>query len=176
MRRKVVAVVGSAECAPGTPEWEQAYGLGKQLAERGYRVLTGGLGGVMEAALAGAKASEHYREGGTVALLPTFCPETANPCADIVIATGADLYMNAMVANADAVAAIGGGAGTLSEIAMALERGRPVFAYQDLPGSGHLAAELEGEGAHPGRFYPVKSAAEVTRALPGALGEGGPRP
>ena len=169
MRRKVVAVVGSAECAPGTPEWEQAYGLGKQLAERGYRVLTGGLGGVMEAALAGAKASEHYREGGTVALLPTFC-------ADIVIATWADLYMYAMVANADAVAAIGGGAGTLSEIAMALERGRPVFAYRDLPGSGRLAAELEGEGAHPGRFYPVKSAAEVTRALPGALGEGGPRP
>ena len=76
----------------------------------------------------------------------------------------------------DMVAAIGGGAGTLSEIAMALERGRPVFAYRDLPGSGRLAAELEGEGAHPGRFYPVKSAAEVTRALPGALGEGGPRP
>ena len=50
---------------------------------------------------------------------------------------------------------------------------------EEFPYTGHtefLAAELEGEGAHLGRFYPVKSAAEVTRALPGALGEGGPRP
>lgn len=173
MRRKVVAVVGSAECGPGTPEWEQARCLGRLLAQQGYRVLTGGLGGVMEAALAGAKTAENYREGDTVALLPSFCPETANPNADIVIATGADLYMNAMVANADAVVAIGGGAGTLSEMAMALERGRPVFAYRDIPGSSGLAAELGGDPPSPGRLYAVRSAAEVTTALPGAMGEGG---
>lgn len=173
MRRKVVAVVGSAECDPGTPEWERAYHIGKLLAWQGYRVLTGGLGGVMEAALAGAKASENYREGGTVALLPSFCPETANPCADIVIATGADLYMNAMVANADAVVAIGGGAGTLSEIAMALERGRPVFACWDISGSSSLAAQLGKELSSPGRLYTVKSAPEVAAALTKAIGKGG---
>ena len=166
MRRKVIAVVGSAECPSGSSEWEQAYDLGKCLVDQGYRVLTGGQGGVMEAAMAGARASSAYREGDTVAIFPTFCPEEANPYADIVIATGADLYINGMVANADAIIAIGGGAGTLSEITMALELGRPVLSYGNVVGSSQLIIEFRSgmEG-----LYEVKSAAEVAATLPKIL-------
>ncbi len=139
--RKIVAVVGTAECSPETPVWRQAYQLGAQLVTGGFRVLTGGLGGVMEAALAGAKSAEAYREGDTVALLPSFNVSGANPYADIVIATGMDVYRNAMVANADAVIALGGGAGTLSELSYAWHLCRLTIAYTCF---GGWAAALAG--------------------------------
>ena len=140
--RKIVAVVGTAECSPETPVWRQAYQLGAQLVTGGFRVLTGGLGGVMEAALAGAKSAEAYREGDTVALLPSFNVSGANPYADIVIATGTDVYRNAMVANADAVIALGGGAGTLSELSYAWHLCRLTIAYTCF---GGWAAALAGQ-------------------------------
>lgn len=161
--RKIVAVVGTAECSPESPVWRQAYQLGAQLVASGFRVLTGGLSGVMEAALAGAKSAEAYREGDTIAILPSFDPAAANPYADIVIATGADVHMNGIVASADAVVAVGGGAGTLCEIAMAWERGRPVLAFGALDGSSKLAAALaDAVGC---RLDPVCTAQEAAAAL-----------
>lgn len=162
-RRKTVAVVGSAECASADACWQTAYQLGAQLVKDGCRVLTGGLGGVMEAALAGARSAKRYREGDTIAVLPSFDPSAANPYADIVIATGADVHMNGIVANSDAVVAVGGGAGTLCEIAMALERGRPVLTFCGIDGSSRRAADLAtGAGA---LVELLSSADEVTEKL-----------
>lgn len=123
-----VAVVG-----PGEPE-ESLLGLareaGRLLAERGYVVLTGGLGGVMAAAAEGAA-------GGTVvALLPGADRSAASPGHTVVIPTGlGELRNGLLVRSADAVLAIGGAWGTLSEIALAVRIGRPVFAVRswDLP-------------------------------------------
>ena len=114
------------------------------LAERGYVVLTGGLGGVMAAAALGVQEA-----GGTaVALLPGDRREDASPGHTIAIPTGMGEMRNALIVrSADAVLAIGGAWGTLSEIALAARTGVPVLAVDswDLPGPEVTACETVAE-------------------------------
>ena len=140
MRKKIVAVIGNKKIEEDGIRRRLAYETGKILVDNGYRVQSGGMGGVMEAVFAGAHASENYREGDTVALVPSFDSATANAYADIVIPTGLDMMRNALVANADAVVGIGGGAGTLCEFAFAWSLKRLIIAYRNSGGwSGKLA-------------------------------------
>ena len=92
--------------------------------------MSGGLSGVMEAAFAGAHTSPVYRDGDTIAVLPGNNPDDANKYSDIIIASGLDYARNFMVANADAVVAVGGGAGTLSELSYAWVMKRLILAYR----------------------------------------------
>jgi uncharacterized protein (TIGR00725 family) len=139
MHPPYVAVVGPSE--PHRPETtEAAREAGRLLAERGYVVVTGGLGGVMAAAALGASEAG----GTTVALLPTTRREDAAPGNTVVIPTGMGEMRNALVVrSADAVLAVGGAWGTLSEIALAARTGVPVFAVDswDLPGPEVVACE-----------------------------------
>ena len=132
MHPPYVAVVGPSE--PDRPQTtEAAREAGRLLAERGYVVVTGGLGGVMAAAALGASEAG----GTTVALLPTTRREDAAPGNTVVIPTGMGEMRNALVVRtADAVLAVGGAWGTLSEIALAARTGVPVFAVDswELPG------------------------------------------
>jgi uncharacterized protein (TIGR00725 family) len=138
-RRPVIAVSGDGTVGPASAHWAAAEELGKALVDAGYRVLTGGLGGVMEAACRGARSSPAYREGDTVALVPGHLGSAANAHCDIVLPTGLDHARNVLVAHADALVAVGGGAGTLSEIALAWVHRRLVIAFR-LPGwSGRVA-------------------------------------
>ncbi len=120
--RKIVSVIGGGSCP--SEDYTVARELGRLLAERGFVVLTGGLGGVMEAASRGASEA-----GGTViGVLPGILREEANPYVDIALTTGIREARNVLVATSGhAVVAVGGGLGTLSEIAFALKHGRPVF-------------------------------------------------
>ena len=122
--KKLISIVGDSIIEKGGDKYKAAFSMGKALVDNGYRVASGGLGGVMAAAFEGAHASEFYTDGDTVAILPMFNRQQANNSADIVIATGLDVYRNVIVANSDAVIAIGGGAGTLTEVCNAgrLER------------------------------------------------------
>ena len=105
--------------------------VGRLLAERGAAVITGGLGGVMEAVSRGAKSAG----GMTVGILPTLRIEDANPYVDLRIASGVGHARNLInVASAQCVIAIGGGWGTLSEIALARKVGVPVVALGSWPG------------------------------------------
>jgi uncharacterized protein (TIGR00725 family) len=98
--------------------------VGARLVDLGATVVTGGLGGVMEAACRGAKS----RRGLTIGLLPGLDRSEANGWVDVAIATGLGELRNALIVRtSDALVAIGGGAGTLSEIAFALKLGRPVI-------------------------------------------------
>ena len=142
MRRKIIAVIGDGKIERDSLKYRIAFETGKALVEAGYRVQSGGLGGVMEAAFAGAHNATNYREGDTVALLPSFDDNDANDYADIIIPTGLDVLRNAMVTNSDAVIAIGGGAGTLSEMAMAWSLFRLIIAYDNVEG---WSAELAGK-------------------------------
>ncbi|MFW5780573.1 MAG: acyl-CoA synthetase, partial [Bacillota bacterium] len=112
--KKTVAIVGDAIIEPGSDKYKMAFEAGKALVDNGYRVQSGGLKGIMEAAFHGAKSSKNYKEGDTLAILPCFDRTWANQYTDVIVATGLDLYRNVIVANADAVVAIGGGSGTLS--------------------------------------------------------------
>ena len=120
-RTPYVAVVGPGEASPD--ELHAAEEVGAGLAEAGAVVVTGGLGGVMEAASRGARS----RRGRTLGILPGDDRDAANGWVEIAVPTGMGELRNGLVVRAaDAVVAIGGGHGTLSEIALALKLGRPV--------------------------------------------------
>lgn len=127
-RRRMVAVIGDANPDTSDERLGIAREIGRLLVDHGCRVVTGGLGGVMAAAMEGAHQSAKYVEGDTIAVLPSHDPADASESADIVLATGMGLARNVVVANADGVVAVGGGAGTLSEIALAWQLRRPVVA------------------------------------------------
>ena len=93
----------------------------------------------MAAAMEGGKSASTSADGDTIAVLPSYDPADAAPAADIVLATGMNIARNIIVANADAVIAIGGGAGTLSEIAIAWQLRRPVISLAVEGWSGKLA-------------------------------------
>ena len=139
MRRLIVAVCGDAGVYATEDKMELAERLGKALVDNGYRVMTGGLGGVMEAAAKGARSSEKYLEGDTIGILPGRDPGDANDFIDISIPTGMDHGRNAIIASADAMVAIGGGAGTLNEISIAWMLKRLIISYLVDGWSGKLA-------------------------------------
>jgi uncharacterized protein (TIGR00725 family) len=119
-RRRLIAVCGESD--PQTSLAQEAFELGRGIAERGAVLICGGLTGVMEHAARGA----HTAGGLTVGLLPGDDPGEANAFIDIAIATNLGHGRNAILARtADGVVALGGGLGTLSEIALALRAGRP---------------------------------------------------
>ncbi|MDI6719203.1 MAG: TIGR00725 family protein [Methanomicrobiales archaeon] len=118
-----IAVIGPEPCSE--EEYAAARIVGGLIADHRGTLCCGGLGGVMEAACRGAKE----RDGTTVGILPH--TGAGNPYLDIAIRTGLGHARNAvLVQSADAVVAIGGGYGTLSEIAIALKCGRPLSGYR----------------------------------------------
>ena len=115
--------------------YQTAREVGQALAAAGAILITGGLGGVMEAASKGAK-----EKGGTViGILPGFSHKDANPHLDIPIVTGLGDGRNMLIVQtAQAVIALPGEYGTLSEIALALKIGRPVVSL----GSWEISPEI----------------------------------
>ena len=138
-RRPLVSVVGDAYLDENSEKYQIAEQIGAALIAERYRLVTGGLAGVMEAASKGARQSPHHQDGDVIAILPGTDPDTANQYADICIATGFDTARNLIIANSDAVIAVGGGGGTLSEMAVAWAHGRLVLGYRVEGWSGTLA-------------------------------------
>jgi uncharacterized protein (TIGR00725 family) len=121
-RTAYIGVVGPGEASEA--ELASAEEVGAGLASLGAVVVTGGLGGVMEAACRGARS----RRGRTLGILPGEDREAANGWVEIVLATGLGELRNGLIVRAcDALVAVGGGHGTLSEVALALKLGRPVI-------------------------------------------------
>ncbi len=140
MRRYIISVIGNRIFEAESEKWQLAKQLGKRLIEDGYRIMSGGIGSLPEALALGARSSIKYKEGDLIAILPGFDPGNID-CADILIPTGLDEYRNVIVANGDAVIAIGGGAGTLSEIALAWSLKRLILCYAVSGWSGELAGK-----------------------------------
>lgn len=138
MQRLLIAVCGDSELAPTDPRLALAESVGTALVDAGFRILCGGRGGVMAAVARGARQSRGYTGADVLGLLPADARE-ANPWLDIALGTGLGDFRNGLIARADAVVAIGGGAGTLSEMALAWTAGRPVFAFRVEGWSGRLA-------------------------------------
>ena len=165
-RRKTVAVIGDGDLPEHAEKYRMAEELGRALVDHGYRVMTGGLGGIMEAASRGARSSACYREGDIIGILPGSIPGAANQYVDISIPTALGTARNLIVAQAEAVVAIGGGAGTLSEMAGAWVMGRLVIGYRVEGWSGELAdRKIDPRVRYPSipddRVYGVSSADEV---------------
>lgn len=131
MRKRVISVIGGRSCTPKVEEIAQ--NLGKKLAKVVDILVCGGLSGTMEAVCKGFKA-----EGGlSIGIIPGYHKNEANPFVDIVIPSGLGLARNVLVVkSADIIVALPGEAGTLSEIAYALQFGIPVISLNswDIPG------------------------------------------
>lgn len=128
---RMISVIGAGMASE--QEYENSRMVGRMLARRGFGVVCGGLGGVMEGACRGAS-----EEGGlSMAILPGSDRAEANQYASIIIPSGMGQARNALVvASGEGAIAVGGGAGTLSEIGLALKSRRPVVSLGswDLPG------------------------------------------
>ena len=124
--KPIIAVIGGGNCT--ADETALAEETGRLLAGEGAVLVCGGLGGVMEAVAKGAKANG----GTTVGILPGADPAVANAYIDVALATGLGEMRNFLIVrSAHALIAIGGGVGTLSEIALAQRIGKPVVGLHD---------------------------------------------
>jgi uncharacterized protein (TIGR00725 family) len=160
MRRFQVVVIGDSDAEEATCRLAEE--VGRVVGRSGAVLVSGGRGGVMEAASRGARAAG----GLTVGIVPSERFEEANPSCDIVIPTGLGWARNAVnVLAADLVVVIGGRAGTLSEIAYAWAYGKPVTA---LTGTGGWADRLAGRAVddrRPDRVRALGSPAELETEL-----------
>ena len=126
--RVPIAVIGPRDAS--VAERQAAFAVGAGLADLGIVLLCGGKGGVMEAACEGTASVG----GISIGLLPDDEWQAANRFVTIPIATGIGVARNAIIARAGlALVAVGGGYGTLSEIALALQFARPVLTLLDAP-------------------------------------------
>lgn len=146
-----IAVIGESDCPPDL--YGIAQDVGRLVAERGAVLVCGGLGGVMEAACRGASSAG----GISLGILPGSSKLDSNPHVTIAIPTGMGEARNALVVGAaDAVIAVGGKYGTLSEIALALKMGKPLVGIRtwELAREGHVVAA-----------FPIAASAEEAVSL-----------
>lgn len=142
-----VSVIGGSTVTD--EQYAMAREVGRLLADRGHEVVCGGRTGVMEAVCRGAREAG----GHTIGILPGDDRSAANPYVETAIATGMGNARNALVAlNGDAAIAVDGGTGTLSEIALALDYGRPVAALdtpriEGIPGIEYVDTPQEAVAA-----------------------------
>ena len=136
MPSRIISVIGGADSS--SEILKLAEDIGAEIAKRGIALACGGLMGVMEAACKGAKKYN----GVTIGILPSDNKEDANQYVDYAIPTGLGYTRNFLVAKTgDAVIAIDGSAGTLSEMAIAWYSDKPIVA---LAASGGWAGKLAG--------------------------------
>jgi uncharacterized protein (TIGR00725 family) len=155
----VISVVGDSSCSSNEAEWAEEVGSG--LARAGCILLCGGGGGVMAAACKGAVGAG----GLTVGLLRGVDPEEANPHVSVSIPTGLGHGRNLAVAlGGRAMIAIGGQFGTLSEIAYALNAGRPVIGLGTWEAQGG-----DGMGAPIQYASSAREAVELALEAAGAI-------
>jgi uncharacterized protein (TIGR00725 family) len=149
--RRYIGVAGASR--PEPPLLDQAEVLGRRLAEAGAVVVCGGGPGVMEAVCRGARSAG----GTTVGLLPGLDRREGNPHLSVAIPTGMGQGRNLLlVRSSDALVAVGGGFGTLSELALALRTGVPVVGLATW--SLHLATG-------PVQAFPVADDPETAARL-----------
>ena len=132
-RRKQILVIGFGKDHCPELAYRAAYLVGLEIARRGAVLLTGGLGGVMEAASHGAK------DGGgfVVGIIPQDDKRAANDFCDVVIATGLGFARDFLTAySADAIIIVGGGVGTMIEASAAYQKKIPIVAVK---GTGGVA-------------------------------------
>lgn len=138
----MIALCGAGECGPELAAKAEA--VGRAIAAAGAVLVCGGLGGVMEAGARGARKAG----GTTIGILPGPDIDTANPWIEIAVATDMGHARNAIIVHtADAVVAVGGEYGTLSEVAFALKLGKPVVSLSSWEVSPEVIRAADPEEA-----------------------------
>lgn len=163
-RKKQVVVIGSSDDSSHASE---ARAVGRYLAEKGYVLITGGRGGIMEAVSHGASE----RGGIVVGILPGDSLDGSNPYCTIVIPTGMGFARNAInILSADAIIAMGGRSGTLTEIGYARLYGKPVIFCDFAGGWSSIFPRVDAD-VQPGATERIaRSVDEACAQIEGLLG------
>ncbi|MFQ5940828.1 MAG: TIGR00725 family protein [Nitrososphaerales archaeon] len=160
MRRKLqILVIGYNGDSCTKEAYDIAYQVGKEVAKKGAVLLTGGLGGVMEAACKGASESK----GIAIGVIPFEDFADANQYCNIVICTGIGFARDFITAySTDGVVIVGGGIGTLIEAGAAYMKKKPIVA---ILGSGGTADEYAGKYLDERKRVKILSAKTATEAM-----------
>lgn len=141
MAIKTLGIIGPNSTHCSEDLYNFGYSLGEQLAERIPALVCGGMGGFMEAVCRGVKSKGNAR-CLNIGILPTDEPESGNAWLDIVVPTGMGLARNVLVVKSSAMLlAAGGGAGTLSELAFALQLQKTVLCIRGFGGFSQWIAD-----------------------------------
>ena len=161
MRRHIISVLGGNSQVSDL-SLEQAFSLGKAIIDEGWLLCTGGRAGIMEAASKGARESELWTGHQILGVLPDDAHDAGNEYLDVVLPSGLGLTRNALVVRfSDACVALSGGAGTLSEIALAWQFERPVAVMSKTGGWSENLANI----ALDHRKDPIKGFEEVHHVI-----------
>ena len=159
-RRKQILVIGSGRDHCSETAYRTAYEIGMEVGKRGAILLTGGLGGVMEAASHGAK------DGGgfVIGIIPQDEKSEANSYCDAVIATGLGFARDFLTAySADAIIVVEGGAGTLIEVAAAYQKKIPIIAVKGTGGTADSIIDTYLDGRKIERIVGESSPEKAVR-------------
>ncbi len=169
---KVIGVIGPNAQSCTEAIYKFGLQLGEVLVDMGYTIVNGGKEGFMEAVFKGAHNSKNYKCGRTIAIIEEDDGRFANKFSDIVIPTGMSIGRNLLIVNtADLLIAVGGGAGTLSEIAFAWQQNKYVLCHTEF---GGWAAEFAGkslDGRELNLLIPVKDLSELKKTLKAVIDE-----
>lgn len=161
-RRLQILVIGYNEDSCTPEAREAAYRVGAEIAKRGAVLVTGGLGGVMEAASRGAQENG----GITLSIIPQKEIDEANPYSTVIVATGIGHMRNFInVYSADGVIVVGGGAGTVTEIAAAYIEGKPIVSLVGTGGAADTYAEQYMDERRRVKIYAARSPSEAVEML-----------
>ncbi|MBN2663171.1 MAG: TIGR00725 family protein [Bacteroidales bacterium] len=164
--RPIIGIIGSGDNACKKSMYEFALELGDRLVSEGYRIVSGGKGGVMEAVSNGGMNSENYFEGSIICILPGLHKTSANKFCDIAIPTGFGLNRNTVIINtADILIAIGGGSGTMSEISFAWQYGKKVLCVTNFGGWSEELAGKNLDNRNENLLIPVSDIDEIIETL-----------
>ena len=166
MRKKQIGVIGSGTASVDSKIYKLAFEIGKELVDNNFRILCGGLGGVMEAVCKGAKTSSNFSEGMTVGIVPSLDSDSVNSYVDISIASGISFARNQIIAaSADAIVSISGGSGTLSEISFSWSLNKPIVALITSGGWSEKLANTQIDSTREDAIYSAQTPEEVIELL-----------
>lgn len=165
-KKFIIGVIGPNQSLCTKEIYDFGLILGRRLIDDGYLIVCGGMYGIMEAVCRGARNSPLYYYGCTIGIIPSSEKKYANPFCDIIIPTGMGLARNVLIINtADAIVAVGGGAGTLSEISYAWQSGKEILCYTEFEGWSKKLAGLELDTTQKRIVKPVKNLEEILTEL-----------
>lgn len=161
MRKHIVSVLGG-NSAVSDEALTQAESLGRAIVDNGWLLCTGGRSGIMEAASIGARRSDSWTGHQIIGILPNENHGGGNQYLDVELPSGLGLARNALVVRfCDVCVSLSGGAGTLSEIALAWQFERPVAVMSN---SGGWSERLSGM-ALDHRQPPINGFEEVSQVI-----------
>lgn len=165
-RKPVIGVIGpnKQNCTPAV--YDFGLQLGKQLIDLDTTIVCGGKQGIMEAVCKGAMQSGNYQYGCTVGILPEEDASQSNPYCDILIPSNIGIARNLIIVNtANILVAVAGGSGTLSEIAFAWQRNKPILCHTGFGGwSANLAGKQLDE-RHKGKLREANNMKSIKQQL-----------